>query len=139
MARQPLGGLGRLMFRGFTITLLDTPHSVGLLWTRDLSTSYRRKRSTRCVGVYLTSLVTAMTSFVTQKVIITEIAAHQRSPPPNEPMQFHCSLPNVWAYVQFCSFTFPLYINSTGYVVSNGSVKGRVFLVSESFSLRLQL
>jgi hypothetical protein len=36
MARQPLGGLGRLIFRGFTIThFLDTPHSVGLLWTRD--------------------------------------------------------------------------------------------------------
>jgi hypothetical protein len=36
MARQPLGGLGRLFFRGFTITqFLDTPHSVGLLWTRD--------------------------------------------------------------------------------------------------------
>jgi hypothetical protein len=35
MARQPLGGLGRLIFRGFTIThFLDTPHSVGLLWTR---------------------------------------------------------------------------------------------------------
>jgi hypothetical protein len=36
MARQPLGGLGRLIFRGFTITnFLDTPHSVGLLWMRD--------------------------------------------------------------------------------------------------------
>jgi hypothetical protein len=35
MARQPLGGLGRLIFQGFTITLLDTPHSVGLLWTSD--------------------------------------------------------------------------------------------------------
>jgi hypothetical protein len=36
MARQPLGGLDRLIFRGFTIThFLDTPHSVGLLWTRD--------------------------------------------------------------------------------------------------------
>jgi hypothetical protein len=35
MARQPLGGLGRLIFRGFTIGHLDTPHSVGLLWTRD--------------------------------------------------------------------------------------------------------
>jgi hypothetical protein len=35
MARQHLGGLGRLIFRGFTIThFLDTPHSVGLLWTR---------------------------------------------------------------------------------------------------------
>jgi hypothetical protein len=33
MAPQPLGGLGRLIFRGFTITLLYTPHSVGLLWT----------------------------------------------------------------------------------------------------------
>jgi hypothetical protein len=30
MARQPLGGLGRLIIRGFTIT-----HSVGLLWTSD--------------------------------------------------------------------------------------------------------
>jgi hypothetical protein len=35
MARQPLGGQGRLIFRGFTITLLDTPHSVGHLWTSD--------------------------------------------------------------------------------------------------------
>jgi hypothetical protein len=36
LARQPLGGLGRLIFRGFTIThFLDTLHSVGLLWTRD--------------------------------------------------------------------------------------------------------
>jgi hypothetical protein len=36
MTRQPLGGLGRLIFRGFTIThFLDTPHSVGLLWTSD--------------------------------------------------------------------------------------------------------
>jgi hypothetical protein len=35
MARQPLGGLDRLNFRGFTITLLDTPHSVGLLCTSD--------------------------------------------------------------------------------------------------------
>jgi hypothetical protein len=35
MARQPLGGLSRLIFRRFTITLLDTPQSVGLLWTRD--------------------------------------------------------------------------------------------------------
>jgi hypothetical protein len=36
MARQPLGGLGRLIFRGVTIThFLDTPHSVGLLWTSD--------------------------------------------------------------------------------------------------------
>jgi hypothetical protein len=36
MARQPLVGLGRLIFRGFTITqFLDTPHSVELLWTSD--------------------------------------------------------------------------------------------------------
>jgi hypothetical protein len=35
IARQPLGDLGRLIFRGFTINILDTPHSVGLLWTRD--------------------------------------------------------------------------------------------------------
>jgi hypothetical protein len=35
MAQQPLGGLGLLIFRGFVITLLDTPHSVGLLWTSD--------------------------------------------------------------------------------------------------------
>jgi hypothetical protein len=36
MARQPLGGLGHLIFRGFTVThFLDTLHSVGLLWTRD--------------------------------------------------------------------------------------------------------
>jgi hypothetical protein len=37
MVRQPLGGIGRLIFRGFTITLSDTPHSVGLLWTSDQS------------------------------------------------------------------------------------------------------
>ena len=37
MARQPLGGLGRHIFRGFTIThfFLDTAHSVELLWTSD--------------------------------------------------------------------------------------------------------
>jgi hypothetical protein len=36
MARQPLGGLGRLIFRCFAIThFLDTSHSVGLLWTSD--------------------------------------------------------------------------------------------------------
>ena len=36
MARQSLGGLGHLIvFRDFTITLLDTPHLVGLLSTRD--------------------------------------------------------------------------------------------------------
>jgi hypothetical protein len=36
MARQLLGGLGRLVFRGFTIThFLDTPHSLALLWTSD--------------------------------------------------------------------------------------------------------
>jgi hypothetical protein len=36
MARQPLGSQERLSFRGFTIThFLDTPHSVGLLWTSD--------------------------------------------------------------------------------------------------------
>ena len=34
MARQPFGGLGRLIFRGFTITVFRH-HSVGLLWTRD--------------------------------------------------------------------------------------------------------
>jgi hypothetical protein len=38
MARQPLGGLGRLIIRGFTIThFLDIGHSVGLLWTSDQS------------------------------------------------------------------------------------------------------
>jgi hypothetical protein len=36
MAREPVGGLGRPIVRGFTIAhFLDTPHSVGLLWTRD--------------------------------------------------------------------------------------------------------
>jgi dihydroorotase len=35
MARQPLGGLGRLNFWGFTITHSATPHSVGFLWTSD--------------------------------------------------------------------------------------------------------
>ena len=34
---SPLGGLGCLIFRGFTITRLDIPHSVRLLWTRDQS------------------------------------------------------------------------------------------------------
>jgi hypothetical protein len=33
---SPLGGLGSLIFLGFTIThFLDTPLSVGLLWTSD--------------------------------------------------------------------------------------------------------
>jgi hypothetical protein len=35
MARQPLGGLGRLIGRFFTITLWDTPHSVGFPCKRD--------------------------------------------------------------------------------------------------------
>jgi hypothetical protein len=36
MARQPLGGLGLVILRRFTIThFLDTPRSVGLLWTSD--------------------------------------------------------------------------------------------------------
>jgi hypothetical protein len=36
IAQKPPGGLGLLIFRGFTIThFLDTLHSVGLLWTRD--------------------------------------------------------------------------------------------------------
>jgi hypothetical protein len=30
-----LGGLGLVIVRRFTITLIDTPRSVGLLWTRD--------------------------------------------------------------------------------------------------------
>jgi hypothetical protein len=38
LARQLLGGLGLLMFRGLTITLfLNTSHSVRLLWTSDQS------------------------------------------------------------------------------------------------------
>jgi hypothetical protein len=35
MARQPLGGLGRLIFPRLHDQTLDTSHSVGLLWTRD--------------------------------------------------------------------------------------------------------
>jgi hypothetical protein len=35
MAQQPLGGLGRLIFSRLHDHTLDTPHSVGLLWTRD--------------------------------------------------------------------------------------------------------
>jgi hypothetical protein len=34
MAQQPLGGLGLLISRLHDHTL-DTPHLVGLLWTRD--------------------------------------------------------------------------------------------------------
>jgi hypothetical protein len=34
MARQPLGGLGRLIVDA-SRSYLDTPHSVGLLWTSD--------------------------------------------------------------------------------------------------------
>jgi hypothetical protein len=35
MARQPLGGLGLLIFEASRSYFLDTPHSVGLLWTSD--------------------------------------------------------------------------------------------------------
>jgi hypothetical protein len=35
MARQPLGGLGRLIFSRLHDHTLDTPHSVALFWTRD--------------------------------------------------------------------------------------------------------
>jgi hypothetical protein len=35
MVRQPLGGLGRLIFEATRSHFLDTPQSVGLLWTRD--------------------------------------------------------------------------------------------------------
>jgi hypothetical protein len=36
MARQPRGGLGRLIFfEASRSHFLDTPQSVGLLWTRD--------------------------------------------------------------------------------------------------------
>jgi hypothetical protein len=35
MARQPLGGLGRLIIEASRSHILDTPHSVGLLWTSD--------------------------------------------------------------------------------------------------------
>jgi hypothetical protein len=37
MARQPLGGLGLLIFSRLRDHTLDTPHSVGLLWTSDQS------------------------------------------------------------------------------------------------------
>jgi hypothetical protein len=35
MTRQPLGGLGRLIFKASRSHYLDTPQSVGLLWTSD--------------------------------------------------------------------------------------------------------
>jgi hypothetical protein len=35
IARQPLGGLGRLIFFEASRSQSDTPHSVGLLWTSD--------------------------------------------------------------------------------------------------------
>jgi hypothetical protein len=35
MARQPLGGLGLLIIEASRSHFLDTPHSVGLLWTSD--------------------------------------------------------------------------------------------------------
>jgi hypothetical protein len=35
MTRQPPGGLGRLIIDASRSHVLDTPHSVGLLWTRD--------------------------------------------------------------------------------------------------------
>jgi hypothetical protein len=35
MAQQPPSGPGPPHYRGFTITLGHTPHSVGLLWTSD--------------------------------------------------------------------------------------------------------
>jgi hypothetical protein len=35
MAEQPFGGLCRLLFEASRSHTLDTPHSVGRLWTRD--------------------------------------------------------------------------------------------------------
>jgi hypothetical protein len=35
MAQQSLGGLGRLIIERLHDHTLDTPHSVGLLWTSD--------------------------------------------------------------------------------------------------------
>jgi hypothetical protein len=35
MARQPLGGKGHLIVDASRSHTLDTPHSVGLLWTSD--------------------------------------------------------------------------------------------------------
>ena len=35
MSRKPLGGQGRLSFSRLHDHTLDTPQSVGLLWTRD--------------------------------------------------------------------------------------------------------
>jgi len=35
MAHRPPGWSGPPNYRGFTITLNDAPHSVGLLWTSD--------------------------------------------------------------------------------------------------------
>ena len=35
MARQPLGGLGRLFFEASRSHFIDTPQLVGLLWMRD--------------------------------------------------------------------------------------------------------
>jgi hypothetical protein len=42
MAQQPLGGQGRLSFSRLHDHTLDTPHSVGLLWTRDQLVAERR-------------------------------------------------------------------------------------------------
>jgi hypothetical protein len=50
MTRQPLGGLGRLIFRGFTITrFLDTPHSVDSSG-RGTSSSQRPRSTVRIVN-----------------------------------------------------------------------------------------
>ena len=56
MAGQPLGGLGRLIFRGFAIThFLDTPHLVGLLWTRDQLVAETYEGIAPLIFLFLTS------------------------------------------------------------------------------------
>jgi hypothetical protein len=45
MARQPLGGLGLVILRRFTITLIDTPRSVGPARRRDLYLTTHNKHN----------------------------------------------------------------------------------------------
>jgi hypothetical protein len=46
MAKQPLVGGAPPHYLGFTITLGDTPHSVGLLWTSDQPEAEKHRRQT---------------------------------------------------------------------------------------------
>jgi hypothetical protein len=79
MARQPLGGLGHLIFRGFTIKhtlFLDTPHPVGLLWTRDQlvaetstwqHTTLTRNRHYRCILHYKKTITKPSNTVITKQ------------------------------------------------------------------------